>query len=54
MSKASLAVCYQVGDKLQHTKVSNSKAGFQQLVRHCDVAYCYVMEATGYYYPALA
>ncbi len=54
VSKASLAVCYQVEDKFQHTEVSNSKAGFQQLVRRCGVACCYVMEATGVYYLSLA
>ena len=53
VSKASLAVCYQVADKLQHLEVSNSKAGFQQLIRRCGVA-CYVMEATGVYYLSLA
>jgi transposase len=54
VSKDSLAVCYQVEDTLQHLEVSNSKAGFQQLVRRCGVACCYVMEATGVYYLSLA
>lgn len=50
VSKDSLAVCYQVADKLQHLEVSNSKASFQQLVRRCGVACCYMMEATGVSY----
>ena len=54
VSKATLAVCYQVADKPQHLEVSNSKAGFQQLIRRCGVACCYVMEATGVYYLSLA
>jgi transposase len=54
VSKATLAVCYQVAEKPQHLEVSNSKAGFQQLVRRCGVACCYVMEATGVYYLSLA
>lgn len=28
VSKATLAVCYQVNDQTQHLEVSNSKAGF--------------------------
>jgi transposase len=54
VSKGSLAVCYQVANKLQHTEVSHSRAGFQQLIRRCGVACCYVMEATGVYYLSLA
>lgn len=53
VSKDSLAVCHQE-QQLQHLEVSNTKAGFQQLVRHCGVDCCYVMEATGVYYLALA
>lgn len=54
VSKATLAVCYAVETRLQHTEVSNSKAGFEQLVRRCGVECLYVMEATGSYYLALA
>jgi transposase len=32
VSKATLAVCYPVQARLQHTEVTNSKAGFEQLV----------------------
>jgi len=53
VSKDSLAVCHQE-QQLQHSEVSNTKAGFQQLVRRCGVDCCYVMEATGVYYLALA
>ena len=53
VSKGSLAGCYQVADKLQHTEVTNSKVGFQPLLRRCGVAGCYVMEATGVYYLGL-
>jgi transposase len=54
VSKATLAVCYQVNDQVKHLEVSNSKTGFQQLVKTCD-AYCwFVMEATGTYNLALA
>lgn len=54
VSKDSLAVCYHVGDKLQHAEVSNSKTGFQQLLRRCGADCCYVLEATGVYYLSLA
>jgi len=43
-----------MADKFQHTEVSNSKTGFQQLIRRFGVACCYVMEATGVYYLSLA
>lgn len=52
--KASLAVCHQVQQQVQHLEVSNMKAGFQQLIRRCGTECCYVMEATGVYYLALA
>jgi transposase len=54
VSKATLAVCYGVQTRLQHAEVSNSKAGFEQLVRRCGTECLYVMEATGSYYLALA
>ncbi len=54
VSKATLAVCYLMHDQVKHLEVSNSKAGFQQLVEICG-AYCrFVMEATGTYNLALA
>ncbi len=54
VSKATLAVCYPVQTRLQHAEVSNSKAGFEELVRRCGAECLYVMEATGSYYLALA
>lgn len=54
VSKATLAVCYPVQTRLQHAEVSNSKAGFEQLVRRCGAECLYVMEATGSYYLSLA
>lgn len=54
VSKATLAVCYPVQTRLQHAEVSNSKAGFEQLVGSCGVDSLYVMEATGSYYLYLA
>ncbi|GGF28539.1 IS110 family transposase [Hymenobacter cavernae] len=54
VSKASLAVCYLRQEQVQHLEVSNSKTGFQQLVKACGAQCLFVMEATGTYYLALA
>ncbi|GGF27080.1 IS110 family transposase [Hymenobacter cavernae] len=54
ISKATLAVCYQVNQQVKHLEVSNNKAGFQQLVKTCGAQCLFVMEATGAYYLALA
>ncbi len=54
VSKASLAVCYQVDQHLKHVEVPNTKAGFQQLVQACGTQCVFVLEATGSYYLALA
>jgi transposase len=54
VSKATLAVCYQVHEQVKHVEVSNSKAGFQQLVQVCGAHCRFVMEATGTYNLALA
>lgn len=54
VSKASLAVCYQIDQQVNYLEVSNSKAGFQQLVKACGPACLFVLEATGTYYLALA
>ena len=54
VSKATLAVCYQVDEMVKHLEVSNSKAGFQQLVKSCGAHCRFVMEATGTYNLALA
>ncbi|MDF7815695.1 IS110 family transposase [Hymenobacter sp. YC55] len=54
VSKASLAVCYQANQQVKHLEVSNSKAGFQQLVKACGVQCLFVMEATGAYNLAVA
>jgi transposase len=54
VSKATLAVCYQVNDLTKHLEVSNNKAGFQQLVKICGAHCQFVMEATGTYNLALA
>jgi transposase len=54
VSKASLAVCYQVNQQVKHLEVSNSKAGFQQLVKACGSQCLFVMEATGTYNLAVA
>ena len=54
VSKATLAVCYQVDEQVKHLEVSNNKAGFQQLVKACGAQCQFVMEATGTYNLALA
>jgi transposase len=54
VSKATLAVCYQRGQQLQHLEVSNNKAGFQHLLQACGSDCLFVLEATGSYYLALA
>ena len=54
VSKATLAVCYQVDEMVKHLEVSNNKAGFQQLVKACGAQCRFVMEATGTYNLALA
>jgi transposase len=54
VSKATLAVCYQVNDQVKHLEVSNDKLGFQQLVKTCGAQCQFVMEATGTYNLALA
>jgi transposase len=54
VSKATLAVCYQVNDQVKHLELSNSQAGFQQLVKACGAHCWFMMEATGTYNLALA
>jgi transposase len=54
VSKATLAVCYQVDEQSKYLEVSNSKAGFQQLVKACGAHCQFVMEATGTYNLVLA
>jgi transposase len=54
VSKATLAVCYQVNEQPQHLEVSNNKAGFQELVKACGAHCQFVMEATRTYNLALA
>jgi transposase len=54
VSKATLAVCYQIDDQFKHLEVSNTKAGFQQLAKVCGGQCRFVMEATGTYNLALA
>jgi len=54
ISKATLAVCYQVNQQVKHLEVSNDKAGFQQLLEACGAQCLFVLEATGAYYLALA
>lgn len=54
VSKATLAVCYQVGTHLQHQEVANTPKGFRQLVRYGGATRLYVLEATGPYYLSVA
>ncbi|WP_460623758.1 IS110 family RNA-guided transposase, partial [Hymenobacter tenuis] len=54
VSKATLALCYQVGEQVKHFEVPNTKAGFQQVVKTCGAHCLFVMEATGTYNLALA
>jgi transposase len=55
VSKATLAVCYQPTDQqVKHLEVSNSRAGFQQLVQASGAQCWFVLEATGTYNLALA
>ncbi|WP_133271117.1 IS110 family RNA-guided transposase [Hymenobacter radiodurans] len=54
VSKATLAVCYQVGEQVKHLEVPNTKAGFQQVIKTCGAHCRFVMEATGTYNLALA
>jgi len=53
VSKATLAVCYQRGQQMQHLEVSNTKSGFHQLLKSCGTECLFVLEATGSYYLAL-
>nr|GFB67392.1 hypothetical protein [Tanacetum cinerariifolium] len=50
VSKASLAVCYQAEHQVRHLEVSNTKAGFEQLLQANGANCLFVMEATGAYY----
>ena len=54
VSKGTLAVCYLAAEQVKHLEVSNSKVGFQQLVKACGARCLFVMEATGTYNLALA
>ncbi|WP_400194281.1 IS110 family transposase [Hymenobacter sp. B81] len=54
VSKASLAVCYQVQEQVQHVEVRNSTSGYEQLLRACGTGCWFVFEATGTYHLALA
>ncbi|MGI4734597.1 MAG: IS110 family transposase [Janthinobacterium lividum] len=54
VSKATLAVCHQVGAHIKHLEVANTPAGFRQLVRSGGASSLYVLEATGPYYLAVA
>jgi transposase len=54
VSKASFAVCYQVGPQLKHLEVPNTKAGFRQLVKQGGAHGLFVLEATGTYNLCLA
>jgi transposase len=54
VSKASLAVCYQLDHQVRHLEVSNDKAGFAQIIQLCGAHSLFVLEATGTYYLALA
>lgn len=54
VSKGTLAVCYLAAEQVKHLEVSNSKVGFQQLVKTCGARCLFVMEATGTYNLALA
>ena len=53
VSRATLAVCHQVGACTQHLEVANSPVWFRQLVC-CGATSLYVLEATGPYYLAVA
>jgi transposase len=54
VSKATLAVCYQLDQQVRHLEVNNDKAGFAQLLQVCGAHSLFVLEATGTYYLALA
>jgi transposase len=54
VSKATLAICHQVDGQLRQLEVSNTQAGFAQLLQACGPDNLFVMEATGTYYLALA
>ena len=47
VSKASLAVCYLREQQVQHLEVSNTPAGFEQVVQACGTNALFVLEATG-------
>jgi len=47
VSKATLAVCYQLQEQLRHLQVSNTKAGFEQWLKACGSQGLFVREATG-------
>ena len=54
VSKASLAICYQVDGQIYQLEISNTQVGFAQLIQACGTERLFVMEATGTYYLALA
>jgi transposase len=54
VGKASLAVCYQAEHQVRHLEVSNTKAGFEQLLQASGTKCLFVLEATGAYYLLLA
>ncbi len=54
VSKATLAICHQAAGQLCHLEVTNTQAGFAQLLQACGTDSLFIMEATGTYYLALA
>ncbi|WP_162550270.1 hypothetical protein [Hymenobacter nivis] len=43
VSRATLAVCYQVNEQAKHLEVSNNKAVFQELAKACGAHCQFVM-----------
>jgi len=54
VSKATVAVCYQLDQQVKHVEVSNDKVGFTRLLEVCGSHCLFVVESTGTYYLALA
>ena len=54
VSKDTLAICFSLAEKSQHLEVSNSKTGFQKLLKNCGLERTYIMEFTGAYHTQLA
>lgn len=50
VSKATVAVCYELDHQVKHLEVSNDAVGCAHLLKACGSKCLFVLEATGAYY----